>query len=76
MAAVLGSSSLSAVQHSLRKQLDVKQVEAYQMMCERRLKREPIQYIIGEWDFHCLRGISLRPPVLIPRPETEVPTVH
>ena len=30
----------------------------------------PVQYILGEWDF---RGVSykLRPPVLIPRPETE-----
>jgi release factor glutamine methyltransferase len=34
------------------------------------LCRMPVQYILGEWDF---RGVSytLRPPVLIPRPETE-----
>ena len=31
-----------------------------------------MQYIIGNWDFHCLRDVLLRAPVLIPRPETEV----
>ena len=33
--------------------------------------RVPVQYIVGEWDFRNLT-LSLRPPVLIPRPETEV----
>ena len=35
-----------------------------------RLARMPIQYLVGNWDFH---GITLdvRPPVFIPRPETE-----
>ena len=33
-----------------------------------------MQYIIGEWDF---RNVTLKmaPPVLIPRPETEVGAV-
>lgn len=31
----------------------------------------PVQYILGEWDFRNLT-LTLRPPVLIPRPETEV----
>ncbi|XP_052778963.1 MTRF1L release factor glutamine methyltransferase-like [Mya arenaria] len=39
-------------------------------MCRRRMKREPVAYIIGEWDFHDLT-LHIRPPVLIPRPETE-----
>ncbi|XP_037088199.1 MTRF1L release factor glutamine methyltransferase-like, partial [Pollicipes pollicipes] len=30
----------------------------------------PVQYIIGEWDF-CDVTLKLRPPVFIPRPETE-----
>lgn len=30
----------------------------------------PIQYILGDWDFHSLK-LKLRPPVFIPRPETE-----
>ena len=38
----------------------------------RRLSHEPIQYIIGEWDFHELPlPISIRKPSLCPRPETE-----
>ena len=39
-------------------------------LCECRLMRMPVQYIIGQWDF---RDITLKmmPPVFIPRPETE-----
>lgn len=38
----------------------------------RRARREPVQYIVGRWPFHPLEGeLVLRPPVLIPRPETE-----
>jgi release factor glutamine methyltransferase len=38
--------------------------------CLERMKRRPIQYIIGDWDFY---GLTLlcREPILIPRPETE-----
>ena len=36
-----------------------------------RLKRVPVQYIVGEWDFYNLDGLRIRPPTLIPRPETE-----
>lgn len=39
-------------------------------LCEQRLKRVPLQYIIGEWDFRDIT-LKLHPPVLIPRPETE-----
>ena len=35
------------------------------------LLRVPVQYIIGEWDFRHLT-LKMRPPVFIPRPETEV----
>jgi len=35
-----------------------------------RLARMPIQYIIGNWDFHSIT-LKVRPPVFIPRPETE-----
>ena len=39
-------------------------------LTERRLRREPLPYILGEWEF---RGLSFRmtPAVMIPRPETE-----
>ena len=35
-----------------------------------RIERKPVQYIIGNWDF-CGFTINVRPPTLIPRPETE-----
>jgi len=33
---------------------------------------EPVQYIVGSWDFGRLRDLAVRPPTLIPRPETEL----
>eukprot|EP00735_Rhodelphis_limneticus_P006298 TRINITY_DN18685_c1_g1::TRINITY_DN18685_c1_g1_i1::g.20378::m.20378 TRINITY_DN18685_c1_g1::TRINITY_DN18685_c1_g1_i1::g.20378 ORF type:complete len:216 (+),score=-7.68,sp/Q921L7/HEMK1_MOUSE/36.22/1e-22,Methyltransf_18/PF12847.2/3.6e+03,Methyltransf_18/PF12847.2/3.1e-10,MTS/PF05175.9/2.7e-10,PrmA/PF06325.8/5.1e-10,Methyltransf_31/PF13847.1/2.2e-08,Methyltransf_26/PF13659.1/4.3e+02,Methyltransf_26/PF13659.1/4.8e-07,Methyltransf_12/PF08242.7/2.6e-06,Methyltransf_11/PF08241.7/1.9e+03,Methyltransf_11/P len=38
--------------------------------CQRRLTREPVQYIVGGWDFLDFH-LNVRSPVLIPRPETE-----
>merc|ERR1712107_670237 len=35
-----------------------------------RLARMPIQYLVGNWDFRDIT-LDLRPPVFIPRPETE-----
>lgn len=44
----------------------------WEAMLQRRVEREPAQYILGEWDFHLLpRPLVVRPPMLIPRPETE-----
>ncbi|KAI4463678.1 hemk methyltransferase [Holotrichia oblita] len=39
-------------------------------MCRMRLDSMPIQYVIREWDFRNLT-LEMRPPVFIPRPETE-----
>lgn len=39
-------------------------------MCLQKLQRVPVQYIISEWDFRHLT-LKMRPPVFIPRPETE-----
>ena len=39
-------------------------------LCQRRLNREPIAYLMGEREFYGLR-IAVGPGVLIPRPETE-----
>ncbi|XP_076064485.1 hemK methyltransferase 1 isoform X2 [Oratosquilla oratoria] len=35
-----------------------------------RMARMPLQYVLGEWEFHCVT-LSMRPPVFIPRQETE-----
>ena len=45
--------------------------KAARAFCERRLRGEPLAYILGEWDFY---GINLKitPDVLIPRSDTEV----
>lgn len=40
-------------------------------MSSQRLRHLPVQYVIGEWDFHSLT-LGMKSPVFIPRPETEV----
>ena len=52
--------------------LSPSQHDTFSKLVARRAMREPLQYIIGEWDFDCLRSLQCRPPVLIPRPETEL----
>ncbi|XP_072276471.1 MTRF1L release factor glutamine methyltransferase isoform X2 [Pyxicephalus adspersus] len=46
------------------------QLDHIETMARERLRRVPVQYIIGEWDFLDLT-LQMRPPVFIPRPETE-----
>ncbi len=43
----------------------------YDLMVERRLSGEPLQYVLGRWGFRTL-DLLVDPRVLIPRPETEV----
>jgi len=43
----------------------------FKKLIQRRLKREPVAYIIGEREFWSLR-FKVTPDVLIPRPETEL----
>ena len=55
---------------SLDKQLTDSQAKQFISFIERRAHREPVQYIIGDWDFYGLTFLC-QAPVLIPRPETE-----
>ena len=51
--------------------LDDDMHDRFQALCERRLRREPLQYILGETSF-CGFLFHVDPRVLIPRPETEL----
>src|SRR5262245_57591468 len=44
--------------------------ERFRNLLARRLRREPLQYILGSQDFRELR-LNVAPGVFIPRPETE-----
>lgn len=71
MAHVLGEKSLQSVERGrLRERLSDKEREKVWVLCSKRLSRMPVQYVIEEWDFRDLT-LKLRPPVFIPRPETE-----
>lgn len=47
------------------------QANTIKSLIERRLKKEPLQYILGECYFYNIK-IKVGPGVLIPRPETEI----
>jgi release factor glutamine methyltransferase len=51
--------------------LDAAEIERYRDAIRRRLRREPLQYILGEIEFRRVR-LRVDRRVLIPRPETEV----
>ena len=44
--------------------------DSFDSMLDRRLHSEPIAYILGEWEFYSM-PLAIRPPTLVPRPETE-----
>ncbi|MCR5151018.1 MAG: peptide chain release factor N(5)-glutamine methyltransferase [Clostridiales bacterium] len=46
------------------------EAEAFDLAVKRRLTHEPLQYILGEWDFYS-KTFKVGKGVLIPRPETE-----
>jgi len=48
-----------------------KNLAEFKALIQRRIKREPLQYIVGDVNFY---GVSIKvtPDVLIPRPETEL----
>uniref|UniRef100_A0A8C1DWZ2 peptide chain release factor N(5)-glutamine methyltransferase n=2 Tax=Cyprinus carpio TaxID=7962 RepID=A0A8C1DWZ2_CYPCA len=68
---VLGEKTLECVQRKrLRDTLTDRERESVWELCSKRLTRMPVQYVIEEWDFRDLT-LKMRPPVFIPRPETE-----
>ena len=51
--------------------LTCEQLSQISRLSEKRLQQMPLQYVLGDWDFRELT-LKMTPPVLIPRPETEV----
>lgn len=70
LAAVLGIDRLQLyLQHD--RPVAGEELERFRASVRRRLKHEPVQYILGEVAFRQLR-LAVDPRVLIPRPETEL----
>ncbi|XP_072790943.1 MTRF1L release factor glutamine methyltransferase isoform X2 [Taeniopygia guttata] len=68
---VLGAKTFQSLDsESLHTPLTALQQEQIQQLSYKRLQRMPVQYVLGEWDFQDLT-LKMRPPVFIPRPETE-----
>ena len=53
-----------------KKEIDKETLEKLKLALERKLSGEPLQYILGEWEFYSLR-VFCGKGCLIPRPETE-----
>ena len=71
-AAILFEHFAGIARHSLpfRRNEEIANAELASAL-ERRLKREPLQYILGEWEFFGLR-FALNSDCLCPRPDTEL----
>ncbi|NXH19830.1 HEMK1 methyltransferase, partial [Bucco capensis] len=68
---VLGAKTFQSLNSkSLHTPLTAAQQEQVRQLSNKRLERMPVQYVLGEWDFQDLT-LKMRPPVFIPRPETE-----
>ena len=55
----------------LDEQVTARGMHFHDLMVERRLAGEPLQYVLGRWGFRTL-DLFVDPRVLIPRPETEM----
>jgi len=70
LARALGTSRAGMVAAS-RDVLSARAAETFGALLARRAAREPVQYIVGEWEFWSL-PLAVDPRVLIPRSETEL----
>ena len=71
----LGSSSGAIAKARTGAVATAGEVARVEEMVERRLAGEPLQYVLGNWQFRTL-DLAVDPRVLIPRPETEVVVGH
>ena len=62
--------SPSAFYQQQQRVMSFSELDLFSSHITRRATREPVQYILGDWDFYGLKFLC-RAPVLIPRPETE-----
>lgn len=74
LAAVLGISRLE-VYLQFDRPIDDHQLQQFRSLVRRRLKHEPLQYILGRCSFRKL-DLQVDRRVLIPRPETEILVDH
>jgi release factor glutamine methyltransferase len=66
LAHVLGTS-----RSGVYAQADAEVPDTWQVLLGRRVRREPLAYVLGEWGFRRL-VLQTDPRALVPRPETEV----
>jgi release factor glutamine methyltransferase len=64
------SASRSELQAFRSRELSADEERSFRACLERRARREPLAYVLGEWGFRRLT-LSLDPRALVPRPETE-----
>jgi release factor glutamine methyltransferase len=67
---VLSLSRRSDLRSKLDRGISDSQTDTFDQLISRRANREPLQYVLGEWEFFGL-PIKVGPEALIPRPETE-----